>query len=415
MSNTRVINNALDGWVEVISQLEVLDAKTKLTEQETRQRATLLAKASLLKQGINPSEVQRAQVARLYKELGWGWKMPAERETGLNQDWRDRIRELRASNVKGTQTITYTEETQGGALVSQEMSARCFETMKQYDQVFDPRFSNIIETEDGANLPVPAFDDVASASTLVGENTLSTDTKIANVGVVQLGSYNYRSGRVILSMELERDGNFPWGTLLERVFGKRHARGIGAAMITGSGNGAPTGLVTAVLASGVSPVIAAGSSSNDGLGTSTNSIGTQDLAALYGKLDPAYRPSAAWYMNDATLVKLMELLDKMGRPVVHFVEGATGMGEVPYIYGKPVAICPSMDAIGATKNTVVFGNPDYFIQRRVPKSMYVNRYWQSGGLVEAGLIAYESFLRVDSNLLAPNSSYLPYQILQQHS
>jgi len=32
-----------------------------------------------------------------------------------------------------------------------------------------------------------------------------------------------------------------------------------------------------------------------------------------------------------------------------------------------------------------------------------------------GLVGFESFLRVDSNLVAPNASYLPCAYIQNHS
>jgi len=218
-------------------------------------------------------------------------------------------------------------------------------------------------------------------------------------------------------LELLQDSNFPIGAVLERVFAMRHARGVGQALINGSGVNAPTGLTTAVLASGASPVIAAGSSTNTGgAETGATSIGTQDINTLFHKLDPAYRASAAWYMNDTTLSYFDGLLDKQGRPIVKFADGLNGQyGVVPYIHGKRVAICPSIPAMASAKNSVFFGNPMYFVQRRVPSSMYVRRFWQNPSLVQFGLVGFESWLRVDSGLVAPNSQYLPFQCIQQHS
>jgi HK97 family phage major capsid protein len=121
-------------------------------------------------------------------------------------------------------------------------------------------------------------------------------------------------------------------------------------------------------------------------------------------------------MNDATLSYLDGLLDKQGRPIVKLCDGLNGQyGPVPYIHGKPVAVCPSMPTMGSAKNSVFFGNPMYFIQRRVPSSMYVRRFWQNPSLVQFGLVGFESWLRVDSGLVAPNASYLPFQLIQQHS
>jgi HK97 family phage major capsid protein len=289
--------------------------------------------------------------------------------------------------------------------------------MRQYDQIFDHNYSNIVETDTGANMPFPSWDDVTNSSVQVSEASQSSEVDIANFGTVQLNAYAFRSKIIGVSLELLQDSAFPWGAVLERIFALRAARGVGKALISGSGVASPTGLVTAVVASGASPVIASGSSSNTGTSeTGVSSIGTQDIGALYAKLDPAYRPGACWYMNDATLQYLAQLIDKNGHPIVKFRDGLAGpYGDIPNILGKPVCPCPSMPTMGSGKNPIVFGNPMYFVQRRVPSSMYIRAFWQNPTLVQYGLVGFESWMRVDSNLVAPNASYLPMQFIQSHS
>jgi HK97 family phage major capsid protein len=163
-------------------------------------------------------------------------------------------------------------------------------------------------------------------------------------------------------------------------------------------------------------VIATGSATNTGgAETGSTTIGTNDINSLYGKLDPAYRSGAAWYMADAVCQYLQGLLDKNGHPIVKFRDGVRGPDDTPFILGKPVAICPSMPAMGSGKNSVLFGNPFYFVQRRVPSSMYVRRFSETTALVLNGLVGFESFFRVDSNLVAPNQNFLPFQFIQNHS
>jgi hypothetical protein len=74
-----------------------------------------------------------------------------------------------------------------------------------------------------------------------------------------------------------------------------------------------------------------------------------------------------------------------------------------------------MPSMGSGHNPIVFGNPMYFVQRRVPSSMYVRRFSENPSLVQYGLVGFESWLRVDSGLVAPNANYLPYQYIQSHS
>ncbi|HTX13708.1 MAG TPA: phage major capsid protein [Candidatus Baltobacteraceae bacterium] len=126
--------------------------------------------------------------------------------------------------------------------------------------------------------------------------------------------------------------------------------------------------------------------------------------------------TAAWYVNDATLEYLRNLLDKQGHPIVLFRKGLTDVdSDRPYILGRPVAICPSMPTMASGHNSVVLADPFYFVQRRVPSSMYVRRFTENATMIQYGLVGFESFFRVDSNLVAPNPSYLPAQFIQNHS
>jgi HK97 family phage major capsid protein len=427
-------NRSLDEMAACITELENLTSQPgNLTKKQEQRHAALLAKVSALKLGVNVSELRRWEQDRLLAAAG----MPKLAERGrrgrlddeTENEWRsfargDAVRpahvpkdaEIRA-NEAGTQSISLTQSAIGGAFVPLGMSGRAFETMKQYDQLFDEQFSNVVETETGANTAFPVWDDVTNASVQVTETAQSTEVDVANFGNLQLNAYAFRSRIVAVSLELLQDSNFPLGAVLERVFAMRHARGVGAALVNGSGGGsAPTGLITAVVASGASPVIVSGSSLNTG-GTETGatSIGTQDINALYHKLDPAYRIGACFYMNDSTLSYLEGLLDKEGRPIVKFSTGLADQPGVPFIYGKRVAVCPSMPSMASGHNPVVFGNPLYFVQRRVPSSMYVRRFWQNPSLVQFGLVGFESWVRVDSGLVAPNANYLPYQYIQSHS
>lgn len=431
---TTVTNRSLDEMAIAISELETLTSQPgNLSKKQEARHAALLAKVSALKLGVNVSELRRWEQDRLLAAAGLA-KLPERGHLGRLDDeteneWRSFAKgepvrpshvpkdsEVRA-NEAGQQSITFTQQVPGGAFVPQGMYDRAFETMKQYDQIFDPEFCNICETETGANMPFPVWDDVSNQSVQVTETSQSSEVDVANFGSTQLNAYAFRSKVVGVSLELLEDSNFPIGKILERVFAMRHARGVGQALVSGSGVNAPTGLITAVVASGASPIIANGSSTNTGGSeTGATSIGTADIGRLYAQLNPAYRPGAKFYMNDASLQYLAALIDKNGRPIIDFGIGPARNGSSgPSIWGHNIAICPSMPTMGSAKNSVFFGNPMYFIQRRVPSSMYVRRFWQNSSLVLNGLVGFEGWLRVDSGLVAPNVNYLPYQFIQQHS
>lgn len=430
--SVKVTSNTFTELYNAIEECERLSSLESPTQQQRTRCNFLLAKISLLKQGVNPAELRRAEQDRLLGMLGQP-RLPERSRTGLDaeveQEWRKFFagepvrstmippdREVRA-NEAGTESISFTQGVPGGYFVPLGMYDRAFETMKQYDQVFEDWASNVVETDNGASTAFPVWDDVANASVQVSEAAQSTEVDIANFGTTQLNAYAFRSKIVAVSIELLEDSNFPLGKVLERVFAMRHARGVGAALISGSGVAAPTGLLTAVVASGAVPVIASGSSSNTGGSeTGATSVGTVDIGKLYASLNPAYRPGAVFYMHDATLQYLAQLLDKQGRPVVSFRKGLEDDGDGTYvIMGKRVAVCNSMPTMGSAKNPIVFGNPLYFIQRRVPSSMYVRSFRENPTLVQFGLVGFESWLRVDSGLVAPNANALPYNYIQSHS
>jgi len=425
--NSQVSSRTLDELQVCFSEAEKLSSVSSPNAQQRNRLTFLMSKIAMLKSGISPSELRNWEADRLLAEAGLPRDAaPARVGTLLPEiesEWREFVkggevresrvppdREIRA-NEAGTQSISYTAGASGGYWVAPQMHDRMLATMAQYDQVFDPEFCNRIETPKGGVLVVPVVDDIHNESVLVSEGTGSTEADIYNLGNVELNAPTFRSGLVAVSLELLQDSSqFPIGAILEKIFAIRHARGVGKLLVTGSGSaGQPTGLLTGALLTG-NIVVAGGSATNTGgAETGATSVGTVDIKNLYAKLDPAYRTNAVFYMNDSTLQYLDGLLDKYGRPIVRFTEG------IPTILNRRVAICPSMPSMAATGNSIVLADPDYFVVRTVPSASYVRRFTESLNLITYGLFGFESFARFDSNLAAPNSSYPPAAVLQQHS
>ncbi|HVA17671.1 MAG TPA: phage major capsid protein [Candidatus Dormibacteraeota bacterium] len=411
-----------------IEEAERLSSKEPFAKREEQRMAFLLTKIKLLKEGATPNQIAKAEAERMYKAAGLAhiptpnyevemeWRACLEGRSGVVGNPTDgeigepltRSEVEKRANEAGQQSITYTQGPAGGYFVPFQFYQRLTETMKQYDQIFDDAYSNIIETESGSPITLPILDDVSHASTLVGETIQSGESDFV-AGGLELKSYSYRSGISYVTLELLQDSGIPWATLLELTFARRHARGVGAALVNGTGSSQPTGLLTAALAAGAAVTIAGGSATNDGsASTGANSIGSLDLWNCYKGLNKAYRAGACWAMTDDTFVSVSSLLDKMGRPLMHLSHGNEAM-----LLGKPVAICPSMPEIGATDNSVIFYNPAYFYTRRVLKGMYVRAFSETR--VEYGLTGFESWYRADSSLAAPDSSFVPAAVIQQHS
>jgi HK97 family phage major capsid protein len=436
-------SNVLSELESTLTELERLTSQPTLSSKDEKRHAFLISKVAILRdhaKGTSLADLKNYERDRLLREAGLP-RMPEAPKTRLQadieQEYRDWLlgRPVRTSNIPpdrevraneaGQQSIAYSEKQQGGTFVAQGFWDRYQLTLKQHDEIFESWAHNDLQTETGATVPLPVIDDTSNSSTLVGETIQSTEADVANFAQQQLNAWTFRSGYVAVSMELAQDSAFPLGSVLEKIFALRHARGVGKYLITGSGVNQPTGLLTAILGAGVSPLIASGSSTNDGSAASgSNSIGSQDLVKLFFNVNPAYRKGSIFFMNDSTLSSIMNLLDKSGRPLVSIVYGYDISGERKdyyYVLGRRVAICPSVPGIASAANSVIFGNPDYFVVRSVPSSLYFRAFKEAGGIpsttdfILRGLVGVESFVRYDSDALIPNSQLSPFSVLQQHS
>jgi HK97 family phage major capsid protein len=432
-------SNALDELEKSIQELANISAKPVLTKRDEQRQGSLMAIISGLKAGASVAELRQWQRNRLLREAG----LPRDPERARGRldeqteaEWRTFIatgycdatripkdgerRDITSGSEAGQQSISFTQLTTGGAFVPVGLSPRSWEIMRLADDICDPRFSYVCETELGDTTTFPVIDDVSISSQFIGETVQGTPTPISNFGVVELKAWSARSLPIPFTMELEQDSGFPLGAVIEKAIAGRLARGVGKSYITGSGVNQPLGLITAIIAAGISPQIATGAASNDGgAETAATSVGTQDLVTLKHSIDPSYRRNGVWYMSDGTLQKIEALLDKNGHPVVKWgghESGVTGSdGIVQYILGRPVAVCPSFPNVASGNNCVAFGDPSYFVTRRVPSSFLIRRYSQLPQLVERGMVALEGWLRTDSALIATNLSYAPFALLQSHS
>jgi HK97 family phage major capsid protein len=396
----------LAGLMSTVAQGKVLFSAEQI-RSATRDR--VLREAGLPRE---PEKIQRRvpeEVDRDYRMIGLGREV---RMTRVPDDLEAR------SNLAGTESISYQGDT-GSRFVPWGMWQRFLPVQKQHDQIFEDWAHLPIRTDTGNPFQLPELDDVSINSVQVSEGVKSNEADVNNFGQLQLAAYTQRSQRVVVSLELLEDANFPLGDVLETVFAARFARGVGSLLINGTGVGQPTGLLTAALSSGANVTVAVGSSVNDGTSnTGSNSIGTDDLINTMKGLDPAYWPGSLWCMHPATLLSLWSQRDKSGRPLVDgsiLSPDGGPVGMAPFIMGKRVVVSPSMPKIGNGANSVILYHPNYFCVRTVPSSMYVRVFREAANLIDFGLIAYEAFYRVDSQLSVPNRNFAPVSVLANHS
>jgi HK97 family phage major capsid protein len=330
---------------------------------------------------------------------------------GITERQRQLVWERRDTDANalaaGIQTLTSSALSSGGAFVPAGFVYDIMEALKYYCNFLDPNVCGQLETATGNILPYPTDNDTTNEAAILAENTSDTEVPVT-MGVINFGAYKFSSRIVRVSVELLQDSAFNLEDYLKRKFAIRFGRAYEQYFTTGTGSAQPTGIVTATLAGGVTPVIATGSSTNDGSSnTGTNSIGSNDLIALEHSVDPLYRRGARYILHDQTLKAIKQILDKYGRPL--WLPGLS-VNAPDTILGYPYVIDNSMPQIGAAKNTVLFGDTSKFIVRKV-KDISILRLDER--YAEYGQVGFIGFSRVDSNLVDAGTH--PVNLLQQHS
>ncbi len=353
------------------------------------------------------------------------WKGDACERKGIMDAHRAaRMAELRDQEA-GTQSLTYTQGAAGGYFVPAGFVYDVEIATKYFCPMADGSVIRIMETATGNVLPYPTNNDTQESWTLISEagqvsdggqtpnyatvgNAPGANPGNLTVGQVTFGAYKGTTGLVRVSLELLQDSAFNLEDFLKNAFAVRLGRGYEYYLTRGSGSNAPTGLLTAVVASGQAATIAAGSSTNDGsASTGANSIGTNDLIALEHSIDPTYRRGGKFVMHDNTLKSIKQLLDKYGRPL--WVPGLASNAP-DTVLNYPYVINQCMPVIGAGNNTVIFGSLQKFIMRKV-RDLSVLRLDER--FADFGEVAYIAFSRIDSNLV--DAGVHPLGFLQQHS
>lgn len=339
------------------------------------------------------------------------------RFAGMTQEQRDQ--------QAGTQSITYSEGNLGGYFVPAGFVQDIDVATKWFAPLLDGSTIRLMETATGNVLPYPTSNDTNEAWTLLSETTQVVDGGVTpnyptvgsapsanpgNVlaGQITFGAYKGTTGIVRVSLELMQDSAFSIESFLKEAFALRLGRGYEYYLTQGSGTNAPLGIIPAIAASGATPVVAAGSSANDG-GSSTgaNSIGYADLVNLVHSVDPSYRKAAKFMLHDQTLAHLKTRLDKFGRPI--WVP-AVKDGEPDTLCGYSYVINQCFSQIAASAKTVAFGQWNKFIARKV-RDLSIVRLDER--FADFGEVGYVGFSRIDSRLVDAGTH--PLNVLIQHS
>jgi HK97 family phage major capsid protein len=412
------------GLALLIQEASVLSRKVRLSGQEERRNAWLLASISALKQGgTTLAELDAEQ----HNERAIAAGLPTVEARKKLTEEEARATAFQALVARGeqrdmvegapmlTQLGTYTGL---GYFIPTGFFPTLFRALKAHDALFDEDAVTVIKSKTGAPFAVPLASDTEHTASVVSEAGSQSSVDFDSTSHATLGAYSYATDRYVVSSESfqDLDSAVSVTALANEFFQDKLARGIGADLVNGNGTGKPLGLIPSLEANGAPIVTAAGSSGNDGgAGTGANSLGTADLSSAISQLDQAYfGPKTAWMMNRATLATLSGQLDKYGN-IVRLVEY---VGGVPTIFGIHVKICPSLDSIGASKVPVVLGDFRYWATRLVTadEGIGLKVYTEAPGLIERGNVGIRCFMRADGDLLWNDSgSPSPFILVRNHS
>jgi len=302
---------------------------------------------------------------------------------------------------EGTQSITFTAEAEGGALVPQEFNDDIVHGMAQYDPLLNSDVVTLIESPDFALRPftIPGWDMSTFAATQVAESGrqigagLVGGAPLPTISGKILNGYKFKAS-LPATLELEEDSFQPLMKLMQSAYSIGFARGIGAALVTGSGSGAPQGVLTGAGSSGVT--------------TASNGVLVlNDFENVYFSVNRYHRaaPKCAWLMNDTVYQMTRKAVDSVGNPLIKLHK------DKEMIMGKPVYIAPSLPAynpslgVQANGSFCIFGDLAHMFVR--VSKMVVKRQWQLPGYVENGMALYTGIMRADSKVFDPTLGGAP--------
>jgi len=285
-------------------------------------------------------------------------------------------------------TMSTTTGSEGGFTVDTEVARSVVDALKAYGGM--RQVSTVIATSGYGLLSFPTSNGTAEKGEIIAENLTATDLDIT-FGTVGLPVYKFSSKVVTVPIELIQDSGidveaFVRGRLVERL-----GRISNEMFTVGSGSSQPNGIVTAATVG----VTAANSTSQ------TTAITYDSLVAMQHSVDPAYRRSAGWMFNDATMRSLRQMKDQSNRPI--FVPGyETGNpgGEFDRLLGAPVTINQDMANMAISARSILFGDFSGYYIRDV-MAVELLRFTDSA-FMKKGQIGFLGWMRTGGNLVDAN-------------
>lgn len=288
--------------------------------------------------------------------------------SGLNQDQRQVLSEMRAQSV-GTTTA-------GGYTVPEGFESMIIESMAAFGGISGA--ANILTTSTGNDLPFITNDDTSNSGALLAENTQDAEQDLT-FGQITLGAYKYTSKIIRVSNELIQDNAVNLEQYIAGKFGERLGRITATHYATGTGSAQPNGLMTGATVGKTA--------------ASATALTYNELLDLKHSVDPAYRGGAQWAFNDATFLAIKKLVDSQNRPLwmPDYVSGAAGTIDGDTFFVDQGIATMAIDALA-----VAYGDMDKYQIRMVQGFQMVRLVERYADFHQVGFLA---FMRTDADLL----------------
>lgn len=242
--------------------------------------------------------------------------------------------------------------------------------------------SRHIVTETGASLPWPRMDDTAQSASIISENVAITEDTELSFTTVSLGAFTYKSGSLLVSLQLLQDAAFDFDTIIRDAVAGRFVRKQNADFTAGAGTTLPFGVVTQAASGKV------------GTTGQTLTVIYDDLVDLYHSVDPVYRAGASWMLRDSSVQVIRKLKDTQGHPLW---QPSLTSGTPDSLLGNPLVINQDVAAMAANAKSILFGNFTNYIIRDALDMQWLVLRERYADLLQ---VAYIAFMRSDGNLVS---------------
>lgn len=353
-------------WQRALDDVEKLSKQIEVEERHARLNAIAPAAESVAptqRDDVDPEAGEYRQAFNAMLRRGVG-RLSADQQSVLERGFGE----------IDTRALSSVTDAAGGYTVPDEFSNRLVETMKAYGGLLG--IVDVLTTASGTDLLWPTNDDTANEGAILDENTQISEQDVA-FGQGKLKAYTYTSKLIRVPLQLLQDSAIDIEAFLARRIGERIGRAVAGHIATGAGTTQPVGVANATVGFGVGVTGATGN---------TTTVTYDALVDLEHSVDPAYRGSAQYAMNDLTLAAIRKLKDSQNRPL--WVPSVAG-GVPSTINGRPYTIDNKLPAPAANAKSILFGDfKTGYIARRVSGAQVLRLSERYADFLQVGFFGF---------------------------